>query len=233
MAAPREVYAAPDGTLKIEPLQELSQSKDFSEAILDIPTLSIESIGSFSTQFFDLPPLTNTYTMSFTISQSDASSFGILFRTNSDLQGFALRFVPTAGNTYTTTLSISPAPLDDFWADQYKLYLPREVDGPDVVRHESLQIEKPVQIFVLGETLEVFVGGRAMSYRIPQISDEQSKANGHANGANGNGHNGHNGHVEQETGKVHELGVFVQDGNAQLSGLVVREANAPVFAQSV
>lgn len=173
MAYPRQVSAAEDGSLRIEPAEEVLSEFLRSEPVFQRPSVKLDSHGAVKKHFLyptsadnGLPTL-----MSFKFSSSDAASFGVLFHADSDLSGYWLRFSPTQTEPgrpiFTISLSLCPPSLDDFWADQYKLYLPREVDGHELVRHDNVLIDQDesVKVLMIGDTLEVFVGGRAISYR--------------------------------------------------------------------
>lgn len=206
MAFPRQVSAAPDGSLKIEPVHEVLEATMSSKPILHVPILSLESIGAKKTHSLDIGGGANPlvpYLMSFKITpRIQTQSFGLLIRTNEDLAGHWLRFNPSPVNgltdlrLYDITLNVSPPPLDDFWADQYELYLPRGVDGPEIVRHDNVSIhdDDRIQVLLIGQTLEIFAGGRAISYRFLE-EDDVLKA------------------------RRNELGLFVDDGQIEFRDL--------------
>ncbi|OGM44198.1 hypothetical protein ABOM_007047 [Aspergillus bombycis] len=186
MAYPRQVSAAPDGSLRIEPIKEILSEYFCSEPIFQRSSVTLNSHGAVKKHFLypasadsgANSPL-STF-MSFTFSSSDAASFGVLFYADSDLAGYWLRFTPTQTESgkplFSISLSLCPPSLDDFWADQYKLYLPREVDGHELVRHDNVSIgeDEPVKVLMIGDALEVFVGGRAISYRFqPKHYDDK------------------------------------------------------------
>ncbi|KAE8365457.1 glycosyl hydrolase [Aspergillus caelatus] len=177
MAYPRQVTATVDGSLRIEPVEEILSELFRSEPIFQRSSVKLNSLGAVKKHFLyptssdsgansSLPTL-----MSFKFSSSDVASFGVLFHADADLSGYWLRFTPAQAGSgrpfFTISLSLCPPSLDDFWADQYKLYLPREVDGHELVRHDNVPIgpEEAVKVLMIGDTLEVFVGGRAISYR--------------------------------------------------------------------
>jgi beta-fructofuranosidase len=168
------------------------------------------------------------YSLEFELASQDAASFGLLFRTDEDNQGHRLRFVPTVHGSFDVSLLSCPPPLDDFWADQYELHLPREVDGPELARHSSLTINGSVLVAVMSGVLEIFAGGKSISYRLPcpkRVDDNLQ--NGQVNG-NGNGvlHHG------KDRSSVQELGVFVEDGKLALSNVSLSciEPSAPLTA---
>lgn len=203
----REVSANPDGTLRIDPVKEIFENVRASQDPLPFADIKLQSVGKTSVKFldFDKRQVSGTsYIFTADACSIDASSFGLLFRTDDDLKGYCLRFVTTAQSKYTVTLAITPPPLDDFWADQYKLYLPREVDGPDLVRHENVELNAPIKVLVAGQTVEVFIGGRVLSYR---ITGEGTAEN------------------------VHELGVFVDDGEVCFSKLNVQSCTSRRLGQ--
>ncbi|KAE8354896.1 glycosyl hydrolase [Aspergillus coremiiformis] len=177
MAYPRQVSAAADGSLRIEPVEEILSELFRSKPVFQRPFVKLDSHGAVKKHFLYPTSTNNGATsslptlMSFMFSSSDAASFGVLFHADSDLSGYWLRFTPAQAGSgrpiFTISLSLSPPSLDDFWADQYKLYLPREVDDHELVRHDNVSIEQdePVKVLMMGDTLEVFLGGRAISYR--------------------------------------------------------------------
>lgn len=65
------------------------------------------------------------YYFEFGIASQNAASFGLSLR----MDECRLRFAPLSADIFEMTLTRYPPPLDDFWADQYDLHLPREVDG--------------------------------------------------------------------------------------------------------
>lgn len=194
----REVSANVDGTLRIDPVKEIFENVCSSEDSLSMTNLKLQSSGTTSVKFLDFSKdheLGAPYLLTVKTSMVDAFSFGLLFRTDDDFKGYCLRCVTTGDNKYTVSLAVTPPPLDDFWADQYNLYLPREVDGPDLVRHEKVKIDKPIQVLIVGQTIEIFVGGRVLSYRMTDVNAGKG---------------------------AHELGVFADDGTVCFSQITVR-----------
>lgn len=206
MAFARQALANPDGSLRIEPIDEILNAAICPKPLIQVPSLNLQTSGKTKTHFPDCPATVHgPYFASFKISPQPGSvSFGLLIRTDDDLAGHWLRIsshLEISGQRfYTAALTCSPPPLDDFWADQYKLHLPREVDGPEIVRHENVVIGKDefIQILAIGKTLEIFIGGRAMSYRFPP--GEQS-----------------------QNGLIRELGFFIQQGQVNIEDLRVHE----------
>ncbi|EAU32740.1 conserved hypothetical protein [Aspergillus terreus NIH2624] len=179
MAFPRQVFADSDGSLRMEPLSEGLEDIFGSNPPHNVASLHLVSEGRVKTQFLASDALAiessapEAYRLSFKVlSAKHTASFGVLLNTDLDLSGYWLRFSPSAIEsaklTFTVSLSHCPPALDDFWADQYKLYLPREADGPELVRHDNVAIceDDLVQVLVTGETVEIFVGGRVLSYRL-------------------------------------------------------------------
>ncbi|KUJ13224.1 Arabinanase/levansucrase/invertase [Mollisia scopiformis] len=201
MAMPREVRAKEDGSLVISPVEATLDHVFSALPSFDIPKIELEAIGGTMTKILDKVKCERPYMITFDVVSSSAASFGLVFDVDSDLKGCYLRFVPTFNGRCTVSLAMAPAPLDDFWADQYQLYLPRAVDGPEIVKHENVEANKTVTILRSGDTLEVFVGGRSLSYRILASDAASRKGNG----------------------VVRDVGVFVEDGIVQYSDFRVTE----------
>jgi beta-fructofuranosidase len=179
MAFPRQLSAASDGSLRMEPVEEILRELFSSAPVLHISSFKLHALGSMRSHFFEHPSAIDSRTScpsSYLISfqghpSRDTASFGILIRTDSDLLGYWLRFCPvhteSGRKLYTVSLAASPSPLDDFWADQYQRYLHREVDGPELIRHDNIVIQddESMRVLLIGDTMELFVGGRTISYR--------------------------------------------------------------------
>lgn len=217
MGMPREVFADEKGYLLVRPNHEFLNATFHSQAdeALTTSKLSLASIGQTSTQFLPVDEKKGhcDYYLEFKIASQDAASFGITFRTDEDMEGYRLRFVPNSPNTFEMTLSRCPAPLDDFWADQYSLHLPREVDGSELARHSQVDIIDPIVVTLRSNVLEVFASGKSISYRLPPYEHRC------ANGAS------ENGHLEAQ-GKARsarrELGFFVEDGSLELINVTLK-----------
>jgi beta-fructofuranosidase len=201
MALPREVSAGENGSLAIKTVESVLESMFSALPSFNLPKLSLESIGNTATQFLDKVKCERPYLIKFNVQHVSAASFGLIFDVDVDLKGCYLRFVPTYDDRYTVSLALAPAPLDDFWSDQYQLYLPRGVDGSEVVRHENVRINDPVAILRSGDTVEVFVGGRVMSYRLLGSAAAAEKKNS----------------------KAWDIGVFVEDGRVHFLDFKVTE----------
>ena len=203
MAAPREVFADSKGDLHVVPVGAVMESK-YSKPVHFAPDLNLRlsKQGSTAHRFLDMPAQYGEigYAFQFGIKAVDARSFGFLFRSDEDLCGHRLRFEVLGNDVYNVSLLTDIAPLDDFWADQYKLYINREVDGPEIVRHDRVTIKEQITVLRNGNQLEVFLGGRSISCRlIPNVASATSKRS-----------------------RVHELGYFVEDGDIVLSDICLR-----------
>jgi beta-fructofuranosidase len=139
--------------------------------------------------------------VSFNILKSDAHSFGMLLQADDNGKAFKLQIAPAESGRYTVSLLTDLPPLDDFWADQYKLYLPRPVDGPELVRHDSLDLRDGVVVLLKGQTVQAFCGGRSISFRLPAQKPHGVFA------------------------PAAPFGWFVEDGNVQLANLAIRYAS--------
>ncbi|KAF7190327.1 Fructan 6-exohydrolase [Pseudocercospora fuligena] len=211
LALPREVSANEDGTLRIRPAIDLNQGallqldiKAKSPEIME--SVLVEAVGRTRVQRLVCTsvPATSTHILEFTIVDHDCVSFGLIFRPDKDHTGFKLRCTPSPSDGFfTATIEYPNPPLDDFWADQYKLYLPRQVDGPEIVRHDHLRLREPVTIYAANDTVEVFLGGRSMTFRMT------SK-------------------LGQDPAAVEELyAMFVKDGKVELGGMKMTVLDPP------
>lgn len=194
MAWPREVYASEDGTLNIKPAVA-----SHSGNTKLIPNQILNSSGTFSAKFLpsDLQPCKQNYKLEFNFDSVEAKSFGILFRSDEELAGTRVVFVPITHSIYSISIDMFPPPLDDFWSDQYSIHREKLIDGPSVVKYDYLALKEnqKVEIIILEETLEVFVGEKAvLTYR----ETNHSKA-------------------------VNELGFFADDGNVTFSSISLSE----------
>lgn len=195
----REVSANKDGSLRIDLVPEILKGVFLASSPLELEDTTLQSEGSTMVKYLDLDQRFETASpklLTVNIDQINASSLGLLFRTDEDLRGYTFRCVSTGDGKYTATLAITPPPLDDFWADQYKLYLHREVDGQDLVRHENVKLDGLITVLLVRDTLEIFIGGRAMSYRMESLAEG-----------------------------AHELGIFVDDGTAHFSKMTMRKVD--------
>ena len=221
MGLPREVYSDGSGNLVVEPNHAFLNATFGSEAEeAQIPAkLDISTVGQTSAYFFpsDKTKAPCDYLFEFSLVSQDAASFGILFRTDDDMEGHRLRFAPVSSGTFEMTLSRCPAPLDDFWADQYNLHLPREVDGPEVARHPGVNLDNPVIVTLRSNVLEIFAGGKSISYRLPQSVYPGE------NGVKENDHTVEGAHVHGKVQKsIRELGLFVEDGSIELGAISLK-----------
>ncbi|KAK6004816.1 hypothetical protein QM012_007595 [Aureobasidium pullulans] len=185
MALPREVSARDDGTLFIDLAIPLLDQGMSSTGLLTPPyptkssSMQLSSIGTTQYQYLDsidIPAPSALHCLTFTIQTMDAHSFGLVFDTDSNMPGPKLRLIRSADGSFEATLLTSLPPLDDFWADQYNLYLPRSIDGPEIIRHVGLRLEDPIKVLRTDDLIQIFLGGRVMSYRIvPDVSEAIEK----------------------------------------------------------
>ncbi|KAL1600490.1 hypothetical protein SLS60_006876 [Paraconiothyrium brasiliense] len=208
MGMPREVSADEGGQLVVRPCSEYLEATFGPGSEVSIPsTISIGSVGETRSQSISAgETIPNEYCFEFSIASYDASSFGVLFRTSKNMDGHRLRFIPANSELCEVVLARYPAPLDDFWADQYKMHLPREVDGPEIARH-LVNIRGNVVITITSNVLEIFVGGKSVSHRLPGGVAAHETTPSATDGE------------EQET---QEVGIFVEDGHVELTDVHVR-----------
>ncbi|KAK7624377.1 family 32 glycoside hydrolase [Phyllosticta citricarpa] len=218
-------------------------------------SLSLSAIGTTCTYFLNLPhphalllrqqhPNLYPYLLTFSPTLSPSSilpaSFGILLRTSPSLRGhrivFRPLFLPTTTSTtspseipYAVILQTDIAPLDDFWADQYGLYVPRGVDGPEVVRIDGVRLGRGVRLLMQNDVLQCFVGGRALTYRLPPLpspsvaaGEDGKEKEEEAERYGVDGVDGEDGDENGNENEVKELGFFVQDGEVVFEGLSIR-----------
>jgi beta-fructofuranosidase len=201
MALPREAMAGEDGNLVIRPVKPVLSDVFSALPSFYLPKIELNAVGKTATQLLDKIKCERPYMITFNIQSTSAASFGLIFDVDDDLKGCYLRFVPTFEGRYTVLLALAPAPLDDFWSDQYELYLPRDVDGPEIVRHENVKVVEAVTVIRSGDTVEVFVGGRSLSYRLLGSAEAARNADG----------------------KIWDIGIFVEDGVVEFSDFKVTE----------
>ena len=201
-AIPHEVKSAPDGNLYVSMPENIYHSfgagfsADFRPHFGNTrsygnKSVSINSIGSLSYGFFDLPAQ-KEFLFECNIVPSDCGDyFGITLKTDSDLdKGYLLAF-DLAGQR--VSLNKLPAPLDPFWATLSGKEQPLpEVDGPRVCEKtfpfgsgDTIN----VKIVVGKTTIEAFIDDMiAFSYRSYEPAE-------------------------------HEIGLFAQDSNVDFHNL--------------
>ena len=214
----REVSTNHNGTLRIELVEGMFDKIFTRDSVFNQGKECFKSVGTMTTKFLDFKPSSKDtpYLLTIEMGTIDASSFGFLFRMDDDLKGYCMRCAETAEDKYSILLSAVPSPLDDFWAEFLKVDIPREVDGPQLVRRDNVSLaEGPIKILVIDETIEVFAGGRALSYRLAGGNSMMMKKEGDAEGTASE---------KSKSVKIHELGLFVDDGNVTFSSMTVHEA---------
>ena len=175
LGIPREVTADERGYLRVNVPQEYLDRLNNMTRQLEIErTLEIPSISTTSTYFPDLDPEAQTMDLvaSFRVASSDAYACGLVLQSDSSEKGFKLQLQQAGRGLTTVTLLTDFPPLDDFWADQYGLHLPRPVDGAELVRHDGLDLDPAgngakVVVMLRGRLVEVFCSGRSISWRLP------------------------------------------------------------------
>lgn len=207
LGVPREVSADEKGNLQVRVVSDVEELFKQTSAShprdAAPPELNLSSIGS-TTVTFPEKQEDRDLLIRFNIANFDAHSFGLVLQADETQKSHRLRFSATR-DAYTVTLLTDLAPLDDFWADQYDLHLPRTVDGPELVRHENVDLKDGVVMFIRGQVVEVFVGGRSITYRLPLPTK------GPPNLACGS-----------TSGNTHRIGWFVDDGEVRLENVSIR-----------
>ncbi|KAM0553300.1 hypothetical protein ACHAPJ_007313 [Fusarium lateritium] len=209
LGIPRQVSADENGYLRVEVVPEAKYLYEQTSKTLltsQIPSeLTLRSIGSTGTSFPDLDTTqVQDSHLDFNIKRCDAHSFGLLLQVDGTEKGHRLQITPSRWGTYTVALLTDFPSLDDFWADQYSIHIPRPVDGPELVRHEGIDLSSGVQLFFRGQLLEIFLGGRSISFRLPQqtVAAPEGEA--------------------ARSGPSHRLGWFVEDGEVELDNISFR-----------
>ncbi|KAH6889727.1 glycosyl hydrolase [Thelonectria olida] len=209
LGIPREMSADGNGYLRIEVDGEL---RDFlwrsSKPVCPsnaAPSLYLCSVGSTATHFPELGPvaLCRDLFVDFRVAACDAHSFGVMFQTDASGKGHRLQFSPAGHGLFSVSLWTDFPPLDDFWADQYRLYLPRPVDGPELVRHDNVSLVDGVFLVLRGQIVEAFCGGRSLSFRLPMPPPPSLDNN-------------------VSDGEMRRIGWFVEDGIVDLVHISIR-----------
>lgn len=207
----REMWADNDACLRVGVSHELrtylwriSRPVSTSNAA---PSLYLCSPGSTATHFPELGPAEwrRDLTIEFNVAACDAHSFGIMLQMDSTGKGFRLQFTPTGSGLFSVILLIETPPLDDSWADQYQTYLDGSLDGPELIRHDNVSLTDGIFIFLRGQLMETFCGGRSLSFRLPTLpswDDDQSES-------------------------VRRFGWFVEDGMVDVVNISMRHSLTP------
>ncbi|KAF4549748.1 Hypothetical protein D9617_20g028040 [Elsinoe fawcettii] len=135
LALPRVLSANGDGSLLTSVAQEpIDLFLETSKSLLPVGTHhDLSSIGSVATEFLPLgDSCDEDLVLEFSVGLCDASAYGLILNSDKDLRGYRVSFDSRNAGTCDMTLLCDQIPLDDFWADQYNLHLPRPVDGPEL-----------------------------------------------------------------------------------------------------
>lgn len=168
LAVPREISADEAGNLRMYPVAGALALFEATSTRMPHPeNVELTALGSSTFEVVKGLPAAQDVLIKFSVQTMDAHSFGLVFHMDGTMKGFQLRFTKICGR-YTVTLLTDFPPLDDFWADQYNLHLPRAVDGPELGRHEHVELTEGILVVLKDRTLEAFFGGRALTYRLPE-----------------------------------------------------------------
>lgn len=175
LGLPRVVSADKEGYLRVEVAPELNKALRARSSYLPKAVVSskieMSTVGTTVTQFPELgfEASTRDLVVSFGVGACDANSFGMLLQAYQTDKAYRLSFRRNLAGSplYDVALLTDLSPLDDFWADQYQLYLPRGVDGPELVAHRNVKLDGGVTVHLRGQLVEVFCGGRSLSFRLP------------------------------------------------------------------
>ncbi|KAM0558318.1 hypothetical protein ACHAPJ_005012 [Fusarium lateritium] len=168
------------------------------------PSLYLCSLGTTATHFPELGSAEwrRDIMVDFKVAACDAHTFGVMLQTDSSGKGHRLQFNPQGNGLFSVTLMSDFPPLDDFWADQYRIHIPRPVDGPELVRHDNVSLVDGVFLFLRGQLVEAFCGGRSLSFRLPIPPNW----------------------VDNDRDGVRRLGWFVEDGMVDLVDINMRHS---------
>lgn len=195
---PREIMAAADGSLLMKPCPEiLAALSPVAEG--DVPAevrLGAPAITATTTLPVGRPPRGTLRCLTFSVREPDAKSFGVLLEFDDDMRGFRVAFEHVTAGVYSVALLTDLPPLDDFWADLTRHSIEKLVDGPELVRHGAVRLDEPVRVMLSEDIVEVFVGGKVMTQRLPPRASK----------------NPVQGPDAPAPAKVHPVGLFVEDG---------------------
>ena len=168
------------------------------------PSLYLCSLATTATHFPELGAAEwkRHLMVDFKVAACDAHTFGVMLHVDKSGKGHRLQFIPQGNGLFSVILMTDFPPLDDFWADQYKMYIPRPVDGPELVRHDNVSLVDGVFLFLRGQIVEVFCGGRALSFRLPEPPNW----------------------ADSERDGVRRLGWYVEDGMVDLVDINMRHS---------
>lgn len=196
LALPRIATAKPDGHLQIKIAPQVaSLFKDNASAVsLAGADLRMQALGTLETKFLDCKTnnVTDDLLVEFEVAKVAASSFGLILRSDVELKAHKIVFNATRHGTFNVVLLCDQPPLDDFWADQYDLHLARPVDGPDIVRHNDIDLSGAITLALRSHCLELFCDGKSISFRLPDCGDHERR-----------------------------LGLFVQDGTVDFRAFTI------------
>lgn len=168
LGVPREVFADDSGHLRVDMASEaVDLFRKTSRPVETGAEIYLSSIGSTKVQVLPDVPQTQDLLLQFCVRACDAHAFGIAFQIDETEKYYKLQFSQMDEPLFAASLLVDFPPLDDFWADQYKLHLPRMVDGPEIARHENVSLDSGVKILLRGQLIEAAFGGRTISWRFP------------------------------------------------------------------
>ncbi|KAI5299142.1 hypothetical protein KEM55_002525 [Ascosphaera atra] len=187
MLYPREVCPAADGSLRVDIPEAILKNCFEQKPSYKVEKKALKRLGGLASEFLDCPsdaatPAGQLVTFEVT-SAVDTAGFGVLLRSDKDHQGLWITFWPERkdGNDmfYRVTMSSQPFPLDD-WTGPHHDFSHREIDGTDFVAFNNVRVagnDKTIRLMLTGEVIELFVGGKAMSWKY-DLTDYQQKNKG-------------------------------------------------------
>ncbi|KAI5301970.1 hypothetical protein KEM56_001172, partial [Ascosphaera pollenicola] len=187
MLYPREVTALPEGTLRMDIPQEILDGCFEKKPFFSLKSKTLKCLGAVKSEFIDYPsdaksPAGQLLAFRATPTACTAA-FGILLRSDADHQGVWVTFwIERKDNDvfyYCVAMSYQPFPLDD-WTGPHHEFTHREIDGTDFVAHSNLAVpakDNLVRVILIGDVIEVFVGGKALSWRY-SITEVEKKNEG-------------------------------------------------------
>ncbi|KAI5291562.1 hypothetical protein KEM54_003597 [Ascosphaera aggregata] len=189
MLYPREVTATSVGTLRIDMPQEIIDGCFEKKPYFSIKNRAIKCLGAVKSEFIDCPSDLKTpagQLLAFRATPTvDTAAFGVLLRSDKDHQGVWVSFWIERKDKdtffYRVAMSYQPFPLDD-WTGPHHEFTHREIDGTDFVSHNNVAVpanDNLVRIMLTGDVIEIFVGGKALTWRYSITEIERKNEGNH------------------------------------------------------
>ncbi|RAO66533.1 uncharacterized protein BHQ10_002545 [Talaromyces amestolkiae] len=172
---PREYSARMDGTLQCSVLPEIEKRLQEAGTMFNDHSKQLILNGPGTTVAKAVSTPQCDFYLTFALPKAEANSFGLMLDYDDDMRGYRISFQHVASQYYSVTLVCDMPPFDDFWADLTSHSIPKLVDGPELVRHGAVRLDQPMTLIRSGDIIEFFVGGKVITYRLPQRSKTSAK----------------------------------------------------------